>query len=269
MRPVSKRISMELVLGAVLAASLAVILHQARRLMESQRREEADAQTVRLLQEAVRRKDMQLASAPPPEEAIATGDHAGMARKEAVIERLDRELAQDRASITALQSQLSAANDQNAKALASEEGRWQKQQADAQAQLQDLQKKLDGASADSDIARQRITVLETDIARLKSDDSSLSIRAADLSHAIASLQDIDRRRDIYLTSILRRYRDITGEFRAMSNMLDSSHDPNSSACSGVALSRIQNAVNSAEDDMRQLSELNARAQKVEKEIAGK
>ncbi len=168
-----------------------------------------------------------------------------------------------------LQTQLSASHDQNAKALASVEDRLQKQQADPQAQLDDLQKKLDAAVAESDIARQRVAALEADNAKLKTDTAADTARATDVAHIIASLQDLDSRRDVYLTSILRRYRDITGEFRAMSGMLDTSRDPNSSACSGAVLSRIQNAVNSAEDDLRQLNELNARTQKLEKQLQKK
>ena len=52
----------------------------------------------------------------------------------------------------------------------------------------------------------------------------------------------------------------------MSSMLDTSHDPAPDACGGAALSRIQNAVNSAEDDLRQMNELNARSQKLEKQL---
>jgi hypothetical protein len=90
-----------------------------------------------------------------------------------------------------------------------------------------------------------------------------------VAHIIANLQDMDRRRDVYLTSILRRYRDITDEFRAMSSMMDTSHDASSSACSGAALSRIQSAVTSAEDDLRQLNDLSARTQKLEKQLLKK
>src|SRR5208283_5336224 len=111
--------------------------------------------------------------------------------------------------------------------------------------------------------------LEADNAKLKTDTTAVNTRAADLAQITASLQDIDRRRDVYLTSILRRYRDLTGEFHAMSSMLDTSHDPSSGACSGAVLSRIQNAVGLAEDDLRQLNELNARAQKLEKQLAQK
>lgn len=145
----------------------------------------------------------------------------------------------------------------------------QKQQADSKAQLDDLQKKLDAMQAESDIIHQRLTVVEADNAQMKTDSTASAARAADVAHIIASLQDIDRRREVYLTSILRRYRDITGEFRAMTGMLDTSRDPNSGACGGAALSRIQSAVTSAEDDLRQVSELDARSQKLEKQLLKK
>lgn len=265
MRLLFLRITLELVLGAVLVASLVIILRQSQRLAEYQRLQEADAQSLRLFQEALRQRDLQKTPPAEAEEAPAGNDHAAIARREVVIERLDRELAETHATIANLQTQLATTNDQNVKALASAQGDWQNQQAASQAQLADLQKKLDAALDESAIARQRTAALEADNSKLMA-GSAATPHAADLAHIVASLQDIDRRRDVYLTSILRRYRDITGEFNAMSGMLNTSHDPNSGACGGAALSRIQNAVNSAEDDMRQVSELNARSQKLEKQL---
>ncbi len=267
MRPLGLRITFELVLGAVLIASLVIILRQAWRMGEYQRHQEADAQALRLLREALRQKDLQKAPPAVAEEAPAGNDHAALAKREAVIERLDRELAETRATMEGLQTQLSTSNDLNTKALATAEESLQKQQADSQAQLEDLQKKLDAALAQADIARQRVAAMEADNAKLKADTTAVTTHDADVAHIIASLQDLDGRRDVYLTSILRRYRDITDQFRAMSSMLD--HEPSSGACSGAVLSRIQNAVNLAEDDLRQLNELNARSQKLEKQLLKK
>jgi len=269
MRPLSLRITFELILGVVLIASLVMILRQYRRIAESQRRQEADAQTMRLLREALRQVQMQKLP-PPVTEVIPDGsERAGIAKREAVIERLDRELAENRTAISDLQTQLAAMNEQNTKSLASAEEKLQKQQADSQAEKDDLQKKLAAAQDQSDIARQRMAALEADNSKLRADSSGSSTRAAEVARTVASLQDLERRRDLFLTSILRRYRDITGEFRAMSGMLDSNRDANSNACSGAVLSRIQNAVNSAEDDMRQLNELSARTQKLEKDLLKK
>jgi hypothetical protein len=52
-------------------------------------------------------------------------------------------------------------------------------------------------------------------------------------------------------------------------MLDSSRDSNSSALSAAALTRIQNAVSLADDDLRQLSELNAQVRQLEKKLVKK
>jgi hypothetical protein len=258
-----------LILGVVLVASLVVILRQSRRITELQRHQAADAQSLRLLQEALRQKDLQKVPPSAAEETLEGNDHAGIVKREAVIERLDHDLAEAHATITDLQTQLSTSTDQHGKALANAEDHLLKQQADSQAQLDDLQKKLDAAVAASDIARQRAAVLEADNAQFKTDTTGATARAADVAHIIANLQDMDRRRDVYLTSILRRYRDITDEFRAMSSMMDTSHDASSSACSGAALSRIQSAVTSAEDDLRQLNDLSARTQKLEKQLLKK
>jgi DNA repair exonuclease SbcCD ATPase subunit len=269
MRPLSTRITFELILGAVVVASLVIILRQSRRIAEYQRNLEANAQALRVYQAAGGQKAPPNASPEAAEEALGRNDHAGITKREAVIERLDRELAESRATINDLQTQLSTLHDQNAQALAGADERLQKQQADSQAQLDDLQKKLDAALAAADIARQRAAALEASNAQLATDTTASNARAAEVARIISSLQDLDRRRDVYLTSILRRYRDITSEFRAMSSIMDTSHDPNSSACSGAALSRIQTAVTSAEDDLRQLNDLSARTQKLEKQLMKK
>ncbi len=268
MRPLSTRITFEIILGAVLVASLVIILRLSGRLAESQRQHTADAENLRLLQETLRHKGLPL-PVPENEGELAGGERAGVAKREATIARLDHDLAESNSNLADLQTKLTAANDQIARLQSSSDDRLQKQQADAQAQLDDLQKKLDAAQSAAEIARQRASVLEADNSQLKTDTSSANARAADVAQIVSNLQDLERRREVYLTSILRRYRDITDEFHAMSSMMDSSHDPASSACGGAALSRIQSAVTSAEDDMRQISELNARTQKLQKQLSKK
>jgi chromosome segregation ATPase len=269
MKPLRLRITFELILGAVLIASLLLILRQSRRLSEYQRQQEANAQELRLLREALRQKELNAVSTEVIQGMPADEYHAGLHKKEAVIERLDRELAETRRTTASLQTQLSAAHDQEAKDLAGIAEQHQKQMADVQNEMDELKKKLDAAVAQSEIARQRATVLEADNTKLKADSAGASSRSAGVARTVAGLEDLDHRRDVYLTSLLRRYRDITGELQAMSSMLDTSHDPSSGACSGAALIRIQSAMNSTEDDMRQLGELNARAQKLEKQLAEK
>jgi DNA repair exonuclease SbcCD ATPase subunit len=268
MQPWTRRIIFELVLGVVVAASLAIVLHLVRRLAEFERRHEADAQCLRLYHQAWLQKTLQ--QLPPPSvEVLPGGDARLAASKEATIERLDRELAEARARMADLQAQLASATEQNNKAAAGAQERLQQQQAAAQLQVDDLQKKLEAAQADASIARQRVSALEADNSKMRIDANSVNTQAAEAARLVAGLQDIQRRRDVYLNSILRRYRDITNDFRNMSGILDTSHDGNSGACSGAALSRIQTAVGGAEDDLRQINELDARTQKLEKQLLKK
>ena len=269
MGPWSKRLVVELILGAGLAILLVVSIRQSHRIAGYRRQQDADAQSIKALQSRLRQASLPTVLPLTEEANLAASDHAGIVKREATITRLDHELAESHATIANLQTQVSTANDQIAKAQASADESLQKQRADTQAQLDDLQKKLEAAQSASDIARQRSAVLEADNAQLKSDTTTTNARAAEVAKIITSLQDIERRRDVYLTSILRRYRDLTDEFHAMSGMIDTSHEPASGACGGAALSRIQSAVTSAEDDLRQMNELSARSQKLEKQLMKK
>jgi chromosome segregation ATPase len=258
-----------LALGVALVASAGIILRQSRRLAALRRQQAADLQSLRELREALRQPELQKT---PIEAEIPTppgASQATLAKRDATIERLKGELSEAQATIKELQAQLSKSSDEREKGLASANELRQKEREDWQSQLDALKQELDSAQAESQASRQRLAALEADSAKLKSDNNEASARAAELGRAVANLQDLDHRRDAYLTSILRRYRDITSQFRAMSGMLDSSRDPNSGAFSAAALTRIQNAVSLADDDLRQLSELNAQARQLEQKLVKK
>jgi len=259
-----------LTLGVALAASVGIILRQSWRLAALERQQAADLQSLREHREVLRQRELQKtpaeAASPTPPGAYQA---AALAKRDVTIERLSRELGEAQANIKELQAQLSNSSDEREKALASANELHQKERADWQSQLDALKQQLDSAQAEAQASRPRLAALEADNAKLKSDISEGSARAAEFGRVVANLQDLDRRRDAYLTSIMRRYRDITSQFRAMSGMLDSSRDPKSSALNDAALTRIQNAVSLADDDLRQLSELNAQARQLEKKLVKK
>jgi chromosome segregation ATPase len=253
-------------LAVALVAALAVIVHQSRRLAACRREHDAQLQSLQQLRETLRQRELQGAPVAVEETAPAGVSRAALAQREASIERLNRALGEARADIAQLQSQLAASSDEHAKALASAEERSRQQQQDWQSRLDALQQKLDSVEADSQASRQRVAALEADNARLRSGSNDDTARAAAMAHVVANLQDLDRRREVYLTSLVRRYRDITSQFRAMSGMLDSSRDQSSSALSSAELTRIQNAISSADDDLRQLTDLNGRIYQLEKKL---
>lgn len=269
MRLVRLRIVLVLVLGVALVVSVGLILHQSRQLAVYRRQRDADQQALHNLHEALRQLNVQKAPVAPAGPTPAGDQREALAQREATIEQLNLDLSQARTTIGELQTQLSNSTDEREKAVASLNERYGKEKDGWQSRLDTLQQELDSAQAELQSSRERITALEAANAKLKSDNKEGTTRAAELDRVAADLRDLDRRRDAYLTSILRRYRDITSQFRAVSGMLDSGRDPNSGTFSSGALTRIQNAISQADDDLRQLSELNAQARQLEKQLEKK
>ncbi len=255
-------------LGAALAVSVGMNLRQRRELSTARQESAAGQQALKYLREALRQREIPRTSS-LPEAAARTGDErAALAQRDRTIADLNRQLIAARATIANLQAQLSQADDERQKELASVNERYQKEKDDWQNRLAGLEQQLDSTQADLKASRQQIADLEAANARLKS-DAGQAVRAAEFSRALAQLEDLDRRRDAHLTSILSRYRDITSQFRAMSGMLDSARDPNSVAFTGAEVTRIQNAIALADDDLRRLSDLNAQARQLEKKLEQK
>lgn len=263
------RIALVLTLGVALVASVGMILRQYAQLAACQRQRAADLQSFRELRETLRQPDLQKVPAVAGGRTPVGDNRAAPAQRDVTIERLNRELSEAHADAARLQAQLLSSSDERGTALASANERYRKEQEDWQHQLDALKQELDSADAESQASRQRLADLEAANAKSRSENSEGSARSAEVRRVVASLQDVDRRRDAYLTSIMRRYRDITSQFRAMSGMLDSSREPNSSAFSGAALTRIQNAVFLADDDLRQLNFLNAQARQLEEKLVRK
>ena len=259
-----------LALSVALVLSLSLAVRQSRRLAILEQQQAADLHSLGQLIEAVRRRDF----AKPPaeiESPVPPGDcQAALSNRTATIERLERELSDAQASIMSLQAQLTNSNEEREKAVASAGEQLEREKADWQTQLGSLKQELEAAQADAQASRQRLVAVEADNAKLNNNTNVASARASDLAKVIVQLQDLDSRRDALLTSILRRYRDITSQFRAMSGQLGSNRDSNTSnPFTDAALTRIQSAVSSADDDLRQLSDLSAQARQLEKKLAKK
>lgn len=263
------RTALLLILGVALVALLGMVLHQSRQLAEYRRQQAAALESLHKLQEALRQHELLKSPTGVQAPILAESSRAELARRDATIQQLTQDLSQAQANITNLQAQLLTSNDERAKALATSDERYKKEQQDAESRLEVLQHKLDAATAEAQASRLRIAALEADNDKLRSDNNRASDHAAEVGRVTTRLQDLDRRRDAYLTSLIRRYHDITSQFQAMTGVLDSNRDPNASAFSGVALTRIQNAISLADDDLRQLSDLNDQVRQLEKKLLKK
>ena len=113
----------------------------------------------------------------------------------------------------------------------------------------------------------RLSQLEGDNRKAREDVVAASQRSTQAAALANELLDINRRRENVITSIQRRYREITDVLRALAVRLDTQRD--SMAGAAPDISRMQSTAQSADDDLRQLASLNAQAQRIAQKLSQK
>jgi chromosome segregation ATPase len=113
----------------------------------------------------------------------------------------------------------------------------------------------------------RVVPLQMANKQLQEENRTANEKISRVTQSVSQLEEINRRRDAFLTSILRRYRDVTDQYRALAARLENPGE--GSAPTGSELSRIQSTISMAEDDLRQLNGLNAQADRLLRQIRGR
>jgi hypothetical protein len=116
---------------------------------------------------------------------------------------------------------------------------------------------------------ERLAQLELANKRLREENAIATRKTAEAARMAADLQDLYRRRETYLSSILNRYREVTEQFRAFAGMLENRGRQEGTSGGSAELARIQNSIQMTEEDLRQLSSLNAQAIQLQRKIFGK
>lgn len=216
------------------------------------------------------------AAAPVESKAAAEGKKASAVEKKTVVEReLDPALvAEHREAMAKLADNDRALLDMREK-LRESEARVaalteQKESASGEAkglqqELEGLQKRLASAEGLLKTREARLAEVEAAQARLQRQGSESGQRLARVGEVAGELEEIARRREGYVNAIVARYREATDLFRAISLRLDNPRDASSPLNND--LSRIQSAIQAADEDMRQLRALNAQSAKLQKELA--
>ena len=256
-------------MGVALGVAGGVIFHQHRLLSELQQEKDAALQSLQESREALHQSELRLAAALQEKPRPENSDKAIISKRNSTIKQLTNELNDAKASITQLQASLSTSRDENEKALKNSDQNFQQMKTELNGRLQQMQKQLSAAQADLQKSRQRVATLQQQNDQLSAANNEGDSRTAQREHILTQLQDIDRRRESYLTTIADRYRNVTNQFRTMSGMLDSSHGRDSTNFSGPALDMIQNAISLTDTDLHHLSELNAKAFRLEKQLSKK
>ncbi len=110
---------------------------------------------------------------------------------------------------------------------------------------------------------ERIASMESELRRVRDSIAADNRRSSQVGAILGSFEDLNRRRENTLTSLQRRFRDLTDAYRALALRLDTQRDSQTPLqITSSEVSRITSAVQSAEDELRQLSTLNAESQRL-------
>ena len=145
----------------------------------------------------------------------------------------------------------------NAASIAAESARWQAATKDLEEKLAASNRLAEALQTQFRAASERISRLQLDTAEAKRESARAAESAAKGPAQSKAVDDLMRRRDGYIASILRRYREITDQYRTVAQRADRPSD-----LAGGEVSRIQSAIALAEDDLRQIESLNAQAKRV-------
>ncbi len=110
----------------------------------------------------------------------------------------------------------------------------------------------------------RMVRVETRNRTLREQNRELEDQAAKTRRLVLEIENVQRRREALLTNISRRFRDVADEFRAVALGLNSA---DREAEQSVDLSRIQNVLTLADEDLRQLESLNTRASQLQQQLS--
>ena len=124
--------------------------------------------------------------------------------------------------------------------------------------LTNSQRALTAAEAESKTNAERLASLEASQRSLQDRLAKAEAQARTVTRTNSELDDLNRRREASLASLQQRYREVTDLLRNFSLNAQTRETPAAGLHAGD-LSRIQTTLQQAEDELRQLRALNARA----------
>ncbi len=168
-----------------------------------------------------------------------------------------------REHLKAISVELSAAKDEAARAESrvvaetAEVRRLKVQLDELREDVQSARRVTDAVQAELRAKAERLLKSETSEKLLQERATRAEAAAAKVAVSTRELEDLNRRREGFLTTILRRFREVNDLYRNFTLAAQTRDTPATGLQAGD-LSRIQTTIQQAEDDLRQLQTLNAR-----------
>jgi chemotaxis protein MotB len=183
------------------------------------------------------------------------------------IHQLKLNLADANSAIARLQTQVEEA-EAKIQDLSLDNKRLSASEADLTQNLATANQAVDALQKELKSKSDRVTQIEIAYQKLRDQSGADAKKTAQIRQLAGELQDLYQRREVYLNNILRRYKQLTEQYRALSGVLDSQRT-DAPGGGSADLARIQDSISMAEDDLRQLTNLNAQALRLQKKMAGK
>lgn len=211
---------------------------------------------------------------PPPAAAGQDQDahrrrlsEAAEARLEAVrlVGQLRESLSAANGTIASLQARMQDL-EANTERLTAENRRLSNAEIEVKEKLAGANRIVEAMQAELKGRSDRTTQLDIANRALRGENQALGEKNRQMTQWYRELEEINRRREMSLSTLLRRCRDAADQFRMLAAKAENSRDALSN--SGVDVSQLQNLVSMAEDELRQLSGLNAQAQRLVRKMRG-
>lgn len=199
----------------------------------------------------------------PDKEALAKA-----AADALTIRQLHNELATATSNVSHLEERV-AQMEGEMKNLAEENQRRAQSQQGLGEKIAGLNRIINAMEQEAKSRNDRLVELELANKRLREESAVAAKKTAEAARMAADLQDLYRRREAYLGNILNRYREVTDRFRAFAGMIENRGRQEGASSGSAELARIQNSIQTTEEDLRQLSSLNAQAIQLQRKIFGK
>lgn len=136
--------------------------------------------------------------------------------------------------------------------------------------------KLELANRDNELTRKAEQIAQMEAANRNTLEESgvRAQKATRQAELLKQLQELHRRRESYLNTMVSRYRDITDRYRAFASVLENRRGPEGTPGAGMSiagpeLGQIQTSITLAEEDLRQLNSLSAQVAKLQKDLSAK
>jgi chromosome segregation ATPase len=181
-----------------------------------------------------------------------------------VVEEKDRTIAGQDQTIAALREKLDSVDKQLAEIQKQQESEAKRRDVEWKEKLEVTERQSKQLLADLEARNARLRQIEAANLETRRQTEETLKGLTRLRQVSEELDTLTRRREGYMNNILGRYREATDLFRTMTVRLDSMRE--GTAVAGNDLSRIQNAITLADEDLRQLRSLQTRASQLQKDV---